>query len=252
MQPVMTSWHVMALVTFHDMLWHLHEPPRHDMRTMSRRLMPSQGSEPETRWCPETDFGSSLMHLSDPVWYIYILDPIWCIRFWIRSNILHTLHFLIQLSQHTRTHSREGGFEWSSDVKELQLHFFAWIHFGGIHFGGIHFGGIHPTVLLWLLREAVRRIFHRVFIGKYSSQLSCQCFLCFAEEADARSSCTMMIASGSDCHRTARRGDHPPYILGSNVHWLDHHCCCSCCKAPRLKRTVLICNCRSFFGLNLV
>ena len=106
MQPVMTSWHVMALVTFHDMLWHLHEPPRHDMRTMSRRLMPSQGSEPETHWCPETDFGSILMHLSDPVWYIYILDPIWCIRFWIRSDIQHTLHFLIQLSQHTRTHSR--------------------------------------------------------------------------------------------------------------------------------------------------
>ena len=169
MQPVMTSWHVMALVTFHDMLWHLHEPPRHDMRTMSRRLMPSQGSEPETHWCPKTDFGSILMHLSDPVWYIYILDPIWCIRFWIRSDIQHTLHFLIQLSQHTRTHSREGGFEWSSDVKELQLHFF----------GGIHFGGIHPTVLLWPLREAVRRIFHRVFIGKYSSQLSCQCFLCW-------------------------------------------------------------------------
>ena len=141
--------HVMTLVTFHDMLWHLHEPPRHDMRTMSRRLMPSQGSEPETHWCPETDFGSILMHLSDPVWYIYILDPIWCIRFWIRSDIQHTLHFLIQLSQHTRTHSREGGFEWSSDVKELQLHFFA----------GIHFDGIHPTVLLWLLREAVRRIF---------------------------------------------------------------------------------------------
>jgi len=148
-RQVMTSWHVMTLVTFHDMLWHLHEPPRHDMRTMSRRLMPSQGSEPETHWCPETDFGSSLMHLSDPVWYIYILDPIWCIRFWIRSDIQHTLHFLIQLSQHTRTHSREGGFEWSSDVKELQLHFFA----------GIHFDGIHPTVLLWLLREAVRRIF---------------------------------------------------------------------------------------------
>ena len=116
---------------------------------MSRRLMPSQGWEPETLWCPETDFGSSLMHLSDPVWYIYILDPIWCIRFWIRSDIQHTLHFLIQLSQHTRTHSREGGFEWSSDVKELQLHFFA----------GIHFDGIHPIVLLWLLREAVRRIF---------------------------------------------------------------------------------------------
>ena len=148
MQPVMTSWHVMTLVTFHDMLWHLHEPPRHDMRTMSRRLMPSQGSEPETHWCPETDFGSILMHLSDPVWYIYILDPIWCIRFWIRSDIQHTLHFLIQLSQHTRTHSR-GRLWWSSDVKELQLHFFA----------GIHFGGIHPTVLLWLLREAVRRIF---------------------------------------------------------------------------------------------
>jgi len=108
MQPVMTSWHVMTLVTFHDMLWHLHEPPRHDMRTMSRRLMPSQGWEPETHWCPETDFGSSLMHLSDPVWYIYILDPIWCIRFRIRSDIQHTLHFLIQLSQHTRTHSREG------------------------------------------------------------------------------------------------------------------------------------------------
>jgi len=158
-RQVMTSWHVMTLVTFHDMLWHLHEPPRHDMRTMSRRLMPSQGSEPETHWCPETDFGSSLMHLSDPVWYIYILDPIWCIRFWIRSDIQHTLHFLIQLSQHTRTHSREGGFEWSSDVKELQLHFFGGIQFAGIHFGGIHFDGIHPTVLLWLLREAVRRIF---------------------------------------------------------------------------------------------
>jgi len=158
-RQVMTSWHVMTLVTFHDMLWHLHEPPRHDMRTMSRRLMPSQGSEPETHWCPETDFGSSLMHLSDPVWYIYILDPIWCIRFWIRSDIQHTLHFLIQLSQHTRTHSREGGFEWSSDVKELQLHFFGGIQFAWIHFGGIHFDGIHPTVLLWLLREAVRRIF---------------------------------------------------------------------------------------------
>jgi len=153
MQPVMTSWHVMTLVTFHDMLWHLHEPPRHDMRTMSRRLMPSQGSEPETHWCPETDFGSILMHLSDPIWYTYILDPIWCIRFWIRSDIQHT-HFLIQLSQHTRTHSRGGGFEWSSDVKELQLHFF-----GGIHFDGIHFDGIHPTVLLWPLREVVRRIF---------------------------------------------------------------------------------------------
>ena len=148
MQPVMTSWHVMTLVTFHDMLWHLHEPPRHDMRTMSRRLMPSQGSEPETHWCPETDFGSSLMHLSDPVWYIYILDPIWCIRFWIRSDIHHTLYFLIQLSQHTRTHSR-GRLWWSSDVKELQLHFF----------GGIHFCGIHPTVLLWPLRQVVRRIF---------------------------------------------------------------------------------------------
>jgi len=173
MQPVMTSWHVMTLVTFHDMLWHLHEPPRHDMRTMSRRLMPSQGSEPETHWCPETDFGSSLMHLSDPVWYIYILDPIWCIRFWIRSDIQHTLHFLIQLSQHTRTHSREGGFEWSSDVKELQLHFF-----GGIHLDGIHFGGIHPPLAVEAgCEENIPPSFYRqIFLATLLSMLSLLCW----------------------------------------------------------------------------
>jgi len=187
---VMTSWHVVTLVTFHDMLWHLHEPPRHDMKVMSRRLMPAQGSEPETLWCrngfriqSDAFLGSSL---------IYILDPIWCIAFWIRSDIHHTLHFLIQLSQHTRTHRGEGGFEWSSDVKSC-------------------FAGIHPTVLLWPRKLKLW--------GEYPPSYHQQIFQNLAMLSFLRRH-MHKLHSDDDCIKFGLSSycaaDHPPYILGSN------------------------------------
>jgi len=111
------SWH---FVTFHGMLWHLHETTGHDMMVMSRRLMPAQGSEPETHTalvCPnssriqsDTYLGSSLIHILDPIYFIswvqsdaypgssmiHVLDPIWYIS-WIQSdtylgfNLIHIL-----------------------------------------------------------------------------------------------------------------------------------------------------------------
>jgi hypothetical protein len=247
------SWHVVTFVTFHDMLWHLHEPAGHDMRVMSRRLIPTQGSEPETHWCPETDFGSSRMHFLDPVWYIsWIQSDVSCLG---SDPTYITLFTCLFNYLNTRTHSREGGL-WmiircfkGADVASL---------------GGIHFGGIHPTNLLWSRKlrfwgkyppsyhQQIFQNIHRVIISKYSktSQLSCLSMLSLTRRQ-------MRELLVDDCivfrlSSYCGAGDHPPYILDSNVHWLDHHCCCCCCKAHSLKRTVLICNCRSFFGLNLV
>jgi len=133
------SWH---FVTFHGMLWHLHETTWHDMMVMSRRLMPAQGSEPETHtalvcrnwsWIQfDAYLGSNLICILDLIiswiqcdaylgsYLICILELIWYTS-WIQSDISYLGSSLIILdpirdtshsslsystiSTHTHTHS---------------------------------------------------------------------------------------------------------------------------------------------------
>jgi len=131
-------WHV----TGHDMSWHLSHFTRHALTfawvsatwhevDMSRRLMPAQGTEPETHSVPEW-IGS---------------DPIWCISWiqsdkyipWIQSDVTcfgsdPTDTTLFTFLFNTHAHTAVGGFEWSSDVKSCCL----------------HIGGIQPRQVLQL------------------------------------------------------------------------------------------------------
>jgi len=204
--------------------------------------------------------GSNLMHILDPVWYMYwiqsgtylgsnlihILDSIWYISWigydtylgsdllyhvlnpvqyiswiqfdivWIRSDIHHTLHFLIQLFQHTRTHTVEGGFQWSSDVGEWPVATVVYPH---------------PLAESWSRLRGREENIHRV-ISKYS-KLTTLVNAIFSEEAHAHAHDDCIIGQ---IVITLWPDHPPPYILGSNVNWLDHHwCCCCCCKAPCLK-----------------
>ena len=147
---------------------------------------------------------------------------------WIQSDIHHTLHFLIQLT-HTHTHSqKKGGFSkiiicrwWWQDE-------------------------IYRVVLLILFRKA--QVCWGTVIGIPTDELSANIPLAnaiFSFEEEGQHT-HMMVASCSDCHHAATP------ILASNVDWLDHWCCVFVKLLNIWNLDVLICFCRSIFGLNLV
>ena len=144
---------------------------------------------------------------------------------WIQSDIHHTLHFLIQLS-HTHTLTKEGGL---FKDHHMPLVVTRW---------NISGGPSHPLPeSSSLLRDRDRNT-HRRGISKYYNAI-----FSFEEEGQHTH---MMVASCSDCHHAATP------ILASNVDWLDHWCCVFVKLLNIWNLDVLICFCRSIFGLNLV
>jgi len=276
------SWH---FVTFHGMLWHLHETTGHDMMVMSRRLMPAQGSEPETHTalvCPnssriqsDTYLGSNLTHFLDPVWFIswiqsssylgsnpiHILDPVWYIS-WIQSdtylgsNLIHILDPIWYISW---IWSDISCFE-SSPIHILDP---VWYSLDPIWHTS-HSSLSYSTISTHTHTHSRRRLSMIIRCRRMTS------YCCGTSSSSSgklksvegpweeyppsyqqifqtHNSCQCYIFRGGTCTRAwwLHHGriviilwpDHPPpFELGSNVNWLDHHwCCCCCCKAPCLK-----------------
>lgn len=137
---------------------------------------------------------------------IYILDPIWWIRFWIRSDIHHTLHFLIQLSQHTRTHSRGGALN-DHQMLRAAVASLWWepllsdpLWWDPLWWDPLCSDPSHPPPLAEKAQVHWERLWGEYPPSFYQQIfLSCQWYLFWGGRC---TSCMMMIASCSDCHHT--------------------------------------------------